>query len=126
MSPPWGGPDYLKERTFDMKTMLRPHDGYAISFSSRLLPRFLYFSNSTSDIVHLFVYYHRNFLFSIGRGIASKVVMFLPRNVDINELAELSLSANPPWSLEVFIQHSKLFKVTKRMGFTVIDSYTVF
>ncbi|XP_010314612.1 uncharacterized protein [Solanum lycopersicum] len=69
MSPPWGGPDYLKERTFDMKTMLRPHDG--------------------------------NFLFSIGRGIASKVVMFLPRNVDINELAELSLSANPPWSLEV-------------------------
>ncbi|KAK4374341.1 hypothetical protein RND71_005018 [Anisodus tanguticus] len=69
MSPPWGGPDYLKERTFDMKTMLRPHDG--------------------------------NFLFSIGRGIASKVVMFLPRNVDINQLAELSLSANPPWSLEV-------------------------
>uniref|UniRef100_M1B8Z0 Trimethylguanosine synthase n=2 Tax=Solanum tuberosum TaxID=4113 RepID=M1B8Z0_SOLTU len=69
MSPPWGGPDYLKERTFDMKTMLRPHDG--------------------------------NFLFSIGRGIASKVVMFLPRNVDINELAELSLSANPPWLLEV-------------------------
>ncbi|CAN4115105.1 unnamed protein product [Withania somnifera] len=69
MSPPWGGPDYLKERTFNMKTMLKPHDG--------------------------------NFLFSIGRGIASKVVMFLPRNVDINELAELSLSANPPWSLEV-------------------------
>ncbi|XP_060173414.1 uncharacterized protein LOC132604097 [Lycium barbarum] len=69
MSPPWGGPDYLKERTFDMKTMLRPHDG--------------------------------NFLFSIGRGIASKVVMFLPRNVDINQLAELSQSANPPWSLEV-------------------------
>lgn len=69
MSPPWGGPDYLKERTFDMITMLRPHDG--------------------------------NFLFSIGRGIAPKVVMFLPRNVDINQLAELSLSANPPWFLEV-------------------------
>lgn len=69
MSPPWGGPDYLKEKTFDMKTMLRPHDG--------------------------------NFLFSIGRGIASKVVMFLPRNVDITELAELSLSVHPPWSLEV-------------------------
>ncbi|KAM3337947.1 putative protein isoform X1 [Capsicum galapagoense] len=69
MSPPWGGPDYLKETTFDMKTMLRPHDG--------------------------------NFLFCIGRGIASKVVMFLPRNVDINQLAEMSLSANPPWSLEV-------------------------
>ncbi|XP_075096612.1 uncharacterized protein LOC107819562 isoform X1 [Nicotiana tabacum] len=69
MSPPWGGPDYLKERTFDMITMLRPHDG--------------------------------NFLFSVGRGIASKVVMFLPRNVDINQLAELSLSVNPPWLLEV-------------------------
>ncbi|CAN4095384.1 unnamed protein product [Withania somnifera] len=69
MSPPWGGPDYLKEKTFDMKTMLRPHDG--------------------------------SFLFSIGRGIASKVVMFLPRNVDINELAKLSVSVDPPWSLEV-------------------------
>lgn len=28
--------------------------------------------------------------------------MFLPRNVDLNQLAELSLTANPPWSLEVF------------------------
>ncbi|PWA13617.1 WW domain-containing protein [Artemisia annua] len=27
--------------------------------------------------------------------------MFLPRNVDIDQLAELSLSANPPWALEV-------------------------
>ncbi|MCD9643623.1 hypothetical protein HAX54_031238 [Datura stramonium] len=69
MSPPWGGPDYLKERTFDMITMLRPHDG--------------------------------NVLFSTGRGIAPKVVMFLPRNVDLNQLAELSLSANPPWLLEL-------------------------
>lgn len=33
--------------------------------------------------------------------IASKVVMFLPRNADINQLAELSLSLNPPWELEV-------------------------
>ncbi|KAL0438733.1 UNVERIFIED_CONTAM: Trimethylguanosine synthase [Sesamum latifolium] len=41
------------------------------------------------------------FLFDTGKRIAPKIVMFLPRNVDINQLAELSLSATPPWSLEV-------------------------
>ncbi|KAG8377601.1 hypothetical protein BUALT_Bualt08G0050000 [Buddleja alternifolia] len=41
------------------------------------------------------------FLFNVGKGIAPIIVMFLPRNVDINQLAELSLSATPPWSLEV-------------------------
>nr|GMD96331.1 trimethylguanosine synthase isoform X1 [Ipomoea batatas] len=69
MSPPWGGPDYAKVKTFDIKTMLKPHDGH--------------------------------FLFNIATRIAPKVVMFLPKTVDINQLAELALSANPPWSLEV-------------------------
>lgn len=69
LSPPWGGPDYAKVRTYDIKTMLKPHNGL--------------------------------FLFKIAKEIASKVVMFLPRNVDINQLAELSLSVHPPWSLEV-------------------------
>ena len=27
LSPPWGGPDYAKVITYDMKTMLKPHDG---------------------------------------------------------------------------------------------------
>lgn len=69
LSPPWGGPDYAKVATYDMKTMLRPHDGHT--------------------------------LFSVAKEIASRVVMFLPRNVNFNQLAELSLSASPPWSLEV-------------------------
>ena len=43
----------------------------------------------------------RHFLFDVAKGIASRIVMFLPRNVDFNQLAELSLSTNPPWSLEV-------------------------
>nr|GEV88406.1 RNA cap guanine-N2 methyltransferase [Tanacetum cinerariifolium] len=41
------------------------------------------------------------FLFNVAKEIAPRVVMFLPRNVDIDQLAELSLSANPPWTLEV-------------------------
>ncbi|XP_010461488.1 PREDICTED: trimethylguanosine synthase-like isoform X2 [Camelina sativa] len=69
LSPPWGGPDYLKASTYDMKTMLRPRDGDA--------------------------------LFKAAMNIASTVIMFLPRNVDINQLAELALSTSPPWSLEV-------------------------
>ncbi|XP_017252546.1 uncharacterized protein LOC108223023 isoform X2 [Daucus carota subsp. sativus] len=40
-------------------------------------------------------------LFTIAKQIAPRIVMFLPRNVNLNQLAELSLSANPPWSLEV-------------------------
>ncbi|KAL5558838.1 hypothetical protein UlMin_035049 [Ulmus minor] len=69
LSPPWGGPDYVKVETYDIKTMLKPRDGYS--------------------------------LFSIAKKIASKVVMFLPRNVNLNQLAELSLLDSPPWSLEV-------------------------
>ncbi|KAJ9674394.1 hypothetical protein PVL29_023757 [Vitis rotundifolia] len=69
LSPPWGGPDYAKVETYDIKTMLKPHDGF--------------------------------FLFNTVKKVASRVVMFLPRNVDVNQLAELSLSADPPWFLEV-------------------------
>ncbi|XP_050126884.1 uncharacterized protein LOC126603904 isoform X4 [Malus sylvestris] len=69
LSPPWGGPGYAKVETYDMKTMLKPHDGY--------------------------------FLFNIAKEVASRIVMFLPRNVDINQLAEIALSGSRPWSLEV-------------------------
>ncbi|XP_062110587.1 uncharacterized protein LOC133822323 isoform X2 [Humulus lupulus] len=69
LSPPWGGPDYAKVDSYDIKTMLKPRDGY--------------------------------FLFNTAKKIAPKLVMFLPKNVDLNQLAELSLLANPPWSLEV-------------------------
>ncbi|KAI3861738.1 hypothetical protein MKX03_036774 [Papaver bracteatum] len=69
MSPPWGGPDYAKSQTYDIRTMLQPHDGFL--------------------------------LFNAVREIAPRLVMFLPRNVDLNQLAELSLSTHPPWSLQV-------------------------
>ncbi|KAK1554810.1 hypothetical protein Q3G72_017620 [Acer saccharum] len=69
LSPPWGGPDYVKVKTYDIQTMLKPHNG--------------------------------NLLFNCAKDIASRIVMFLPRNVDINQLAELCLSAFPTWSLEV-------------------------
>ncbi|WCJ35427.1 S-adenosyl-L-methionine-dependent methyltransferases superfamily protein [Euphorbia peplus] len=41
------------------------------------------------------------FLFNTAKKIARKIVMFLPRNVDLNQLAELCLSAGPAWSVEV-------------------------
>lgn len=69
MSPPWGGPDYTKVETYNISTMLKPHDGYL--------------------------------LFKIASRIASRIVMFLPRNVDLNQLAELCLLFEPPWSVEV-------------------------
>ncbi|XP_031492357.1 uncharacterized protein LOC116258961 isoform X2 [Nymphaea colorata] len=69
LSPPWGGPDYSKVETYDIRTMLKPCDGSS--------------------------------LFNIARMIARKVVMFLPRNIDFNQLAEIAMLADPPWSLEV-------------------------
>ncbi|KAM7280681.1 hypothetical protein ACFE04_007815 [Oxalis oulophora] len=69
LSPPWGGPDYNKVKSYDIYTMLKPHDGYL--------------------------------LFNTAKAIASKIVMFLPRNVNLCQLADLCLSSSPPWSLEV-------------------------
>ncbi|KAL8154009.1 hypothetical protein V2J09_011769 [Rumex salicifolius] len=41
------------------------------------------------------------FLFDTFKETASMIVMFMPRNVDLNQLAELCLSAGPLWSVEV-------------------------
>ena len=49
------------------------------------------------------LYLCRYFLFNVAKKIAPLVVMFLPKNVNLNQLAELSLSSDPPWSLEVRI-----------------------
>ncbi|KAI4316696.1 hypothetical protein L6164_024651 [Bauhinia variegata] len=88
LSPPWGGPDYAKVMTYDMKTMLKPHDGY--------------------------------FLFSVAKEIAPRVVMFLPKNINLNQLAELCRSASPPWSLEV----EKIFLDGKLKAITAYFSDT--
>ncbi|KAK8347471.1 hypothetical protein V6Z12_A06G019600 [Gossypium hirsutum] len=90
LSPPWGGPDYAKVEIYDLKTMLRPHNGY--------------------------------FLFNVAKKISCRIVMFLPRNVDLNQLAELSLSAQPPWSLEV----EKNFLNGKLKGITAYFTDTAF
>ncbi|KAH9612670.1 hypothetical protein KSS87_016137 [Heliosperma pusillum] len=68
LSPPWGGPDYVKVKRYSIQ-MLQPYDG--------------------------------QLLFDTFKVTAQMIIMFLPKNVDIEELAELSLSADPPWSLEV-------------------------
>lgn len=92
LSPPWGGPDYAKVKTYDIKTMLKPRDGY--------------------------------FLFDTAKEIASRLVMFLPRNVDLNQLAELCLSAHPPWALEVEKNYlnGKLKAITAYFNATAVDN----
>ncbi|KAL5185592.1 Trimethylguanosine synthase [Glycine soja] len=91
LSPPWGGPDYVKATTFDLKTMLRPHDGYT--------------------------------LFNVAKEIASGV-MFLPRNINFNQLAELSLSSCPSWSLEVekVYLNNKLKAITAYFSDTAVGN----
>ena len=56
----------------------------------------------------------RFFLFNTMKKVAPRVVMFLPRNIDVNQLAELSLSADPPWFLEVF--HLIIFTTFPSLG----------
>ena len=56
MSPPWGGPEYIKEDTYSME-MLKPWNAkQAVSFA---------------------------------KTIASKVILFLPRNTDLQEIVDL-------------------------------------
>ncbi|XP_059454311.1 uncharacterized protein LOC132184626 isoform X2 [Corylus avellana] len=92
LSPPWGGPDYAKVQTYDIKTMLKPRDGY--------------------------------FLFNTAKKIASRLVMFLPRNVDLNQLAELCLSSHPPWALEVEKNYlnGKLKAITAYFNAPTVDN----
>lgn len=45
--------------------------------------------------------YDGQFLFNTFKAIASMIIMFLPRNVNLVQLADLALSANCAWSLEV-------------------------
>eukprot|EP01018_Ginkgo_biloba_P030098 Gb_12343 [translate_table: standard] len=40
-------------------------------------------------------------LFKAAQRIAPNIIMFLPRNVDLNQLAELSWLSCPPLALEV-------------------------
>ncbi|KAG8063128.1 hypothetical protein GUJ93_ZPchr0003g16734 [Zizania palustris] len=40
-------------------------------------------------------------LFKLATSMASTVVMFLPRNIDQNQLADMCLSVDPPWAVEV-------------------------
>lgn len=44
-------------------------------------------------------------LFQIAQSISSNVVLFLPRNVDLDQLSELSWLASPPLPCEVSIKH---------------------
>lgn len=53
LSPPWGGPDYAREETYDIMTMLKPYDGYV--FLHFLNPYSLRYPSSTWGIISLFV-----------------------------------------------------------------------
>ena len=44
--------------------------------------------------------------------------MFLPRNIDLNQLADMALSVDPPWTVEVklILMFLCLFKIPKQSG----------
>jgi len=104
MSPPWGGPDYAKVDVYDMKGMLKPCDGLVPCFSfeeSSFFPfRIQMLTYFFSLMDYIIGELSRYSLFKLGTMIASRVVMFLPRNVDLNQLADISLSVDPPWAVE--------------------------
>lgn len=50
---------------------------------------------------HALVELFRYHLFKVATAIASRVVMFLPRNSDLDQLADMCLSIDPPWAVEV-------------------------
>lgn len=86
LSPPWGGPEYMDFKIYDIQTMLQPRDGIS--------------------------------LFKVAQAVAPNIVFFLPRNVNMSQLAELSKTSKPPCSCEVernFL-NGKLKAVTAYFG----------
>ncbi|KAH0459922.1 hypothetical protein IEQ34_010585 [Dendrobium chrysotoxum] len=63
------------------------------------------------------------YLFKIASRIAAKVVMFLPRNVNLSQLVDLSMLADPPWNLEVENNYlnGKLKSITAYFDKTTTD-----
>ncbi|RXH91686.1 hypothetical protein DVH24_020709 [Malus domestica] len=74
--------------------------GYHISFSS--------FRDQCNSVMYLCSY----FLINTAKEVATRIIMFLPRNVDINQLAEIALSRSQPWSLEKNFLNGKLKGIT--------------
>lgn len=86
LSPPWGGPEYVDFKLYDIQTMLQPRDGIS--------------------------------LFKVAQAVAPNIVFFLPRNVNMSQLVELSKASKPPCSCEVernFL-NGKLKAVTAYFG----------
>lgn len=42
-------------------------------------------------------------MFQVAQTITSNIIMFLPRNVDIDQVAELSWLSSPPLDVEVLL-----------------------
>ncbi|MCO5601566.1 hypothetical protein L7F22_055689 [Adiantum nelumboides] len=86
LSPPWGGPEYIKADKYDIETMLRPANGFS--------------------------------LFKLALTVAPSVAYFLPRTVDVEQLARLSWLSNPPlpYEIEKNYVHDELKAVTAYYG----------
>ncbi|KAG6511043.1 hypothetical protein ZIOFF_029092 [Zingiber officinale] len=124
LSPPWGGPSYrhLDNYTLDF---LKPKDG-CVSFPSSATKRQWYSQGamqpasviSPPDIdIKFTVPTLRNFveaedlqkmrprvkysIFQQAQQITPNIIMFLPRNVDVNQVEELSWLSSPPLNFEV-------------------------
>ncbi|MQL74807.1 hypothetical protein Taro_007185 [Colocasia esculenta] len=102
LSPPWGGPDYRTIRKFTLD-FLKPEDGYACFFSP--------LGNNCSEphtfligcIIIAHVHIIQYSIFQLAQRISPNIIMFLPRNVDRNQLEELSWLSSPPLNVEVII-----------------------
>ncbi|CAF1996983.1 BnaC07g48690D [Brassica napus] len=75
LSPPWGGPMYNKVGRYTLD-IIQPKDGQHI---------------------HVILYS----LFRIARSITPNIIMFLPRNIDLEQLEELARLSSPPLTLEI-------------------------
>eukprot|EP00850_Spirogloea_muscicola_P000791 SM000003S11036 [mRNA] locus=s3:572421:576614:+ [translate_table: standard] len=53
LSPPWGGPDYLKAEVYDLRTMLLPLDGFKLFQIAAAIGQVCFFLPRNSDVVQL-------------------------------------------------------------------------
>lgn len=71
-----------------------------------------YLSSSFHDVylyIFFLIYFCRYSLFQIAQTITPNIIMFLPRNVDLLQVEELSWLSSPPLCVEVSISLNDMF-----------------
>ncbi|XP_035547691.1 trimethylguanosine synthase-like isoform X2 [Juglans regia] len=99
LAPPWGGPSYKSIEKFTLDS-LEPRDGSVLEGEAKvwfhlLAAVYLHDQKKGKKTAFLFT------IFQVAQAITTNIIMFLPRNVDLQQVEELSWLSSPPLEVEI-------------------------